>query len=277
MRFGGPVFGWSNPEEWVAAHRAKGYRTAYCPVDERADEATIRDYVATARAADIIIAEVGAWVNVLDSDEEKRRQNIEFCKARLQLADQLDARCCVNISGSRGTPWDGPDALNYAPETLDMVVETVREIVDAVRPTRAKYSLETMPWMIPDSTESALEVLKAVDRPSFGIHYDPINLVSSPKLYFQTGAMVEEFVDKVGPHIVSVHLKDSMIDTKLTVQIREVVVGAGGFDLRGFLSCVHRRLDADMPVLLEHLTEPSEYEVARNHVVGVAADIGVPL
>jgi hypothetical protein len=31
-----------------------------------------------------------------------------------------------------------------------MVVAVVRDIMDAVKPTRAFYTLETMPWMYPD-------------------------------------------------------------------------------------------------------------------------------
>ena len=277
MRFGGPVFGWNSPEEWVAAHRAAGYRTAYCPVDEKADDATRRAYVQAAKAADLTIAEVGTWVNAIDSDPVKRRENLAFCKVRLALAEEIGAGCCVNIAGSRGGVWDGPDALNYAPETFDMVVETVREIIDAVGPTRTKYSLETMPWMAPDSPESCLELVRAIDRPAFAIHYDPINLVVSPRLFFHTGAMVRDFIEKVGPYISAVHLKDSVIDSKLTVQIKEVRPGAGGFDVRSFLTCVHTRLDPDMPVLLEHLSEAWEYEQARAYVVGVAEGLGIPL
>lgn len=277
MRFGGPVWNWRSPDEWIGALQARSYRTGYAPVDEKSDASDRSSYREAAIAANITIAEVGTWVNVLDPDPDKRRFNLDFCKARLALAEDLGARCCVNIAGSRGPVWDGPDARNYAPETMDMIVDTVREIIDSVKPIRTKYSLETMPWMTPDTAESALEVVRAVDRKAFAIHFDPINMIVSPKLFFHSGAMVEDFIERVGPHICAIHLKDSVIDTKLTVHIQEVRPGAGGFDLPALLRSANRLLDPDVPMLLEHLTEPSEYEMAREYVVATAKAVGVPL
>ncbi len=41
MRLGGPVFGdVSDPEEWIAAHKAAGYRAAFCPVEALGQDET---------------------------------------------------------------------------------------------------------------------------------------------------------------------------------------------------------------------------------------------
>ncbi|MGV3617348.1 MAG: sugar phosphate isomerase/epimerase family protein [Fimbriimonas sp.] len=277
MRFGGPVFGWQTPEEWIAKLRDAGYRTAYCPIDENTPDDRVEAFLLAAREADITIAEVGVWRNVMTHDEAVRRENIEFAKRRLALADRVGARCAVNISGNRGEQWDGPDPANLLPETLDKIVATVREIVDAVRPTRAKYSLETMPYMVPDSTESALEVVRAVDREMFGIHYDPINIVTSPRHYYATGHHARDFIAQVGPHITAIHLKDITLRGKLTVHLDEVRPGLGSYDLAALLRAVNAGLDADMPVLLEHLPDESEYDAARAHVMELAEREGIRL
>ena len=61
MRLGGPVFAdYSDPDAWVAAVKGWGYRAANCPVGSDADSHTIRAYEAAAKAADIVIAKVGA-------------------------------------------------------------------------------------------------------------------------------------------------------------------------------------------------------------------------
>lgn len=277
MRFGGPVFNWQTPEEWIARLRAVGYRTAYCPVDENTPDDRVEAFLLAAKEADITIAEVGIWRNVMTHDEAVRRENIEFAKRRLALADRVGARCAVNISGNRGEQWDGPDPANLLPETLDKIVEVVREIIDAVQPRRAKYTLETMPYMVPDSTESALEVIRAVDREGFGIHYDPINLVTSPRHYYRTGDHARDFIERVGPHITAIHLKDITLRGKLTVHLDEVRAGLGSYDIAGLLWAVHRRLDADMPVLLEHLPDEAEYDAARAHVLDLVEREGIPL
>jgi sugar phosphate isomerase/epimerase len=81
MRLGGPVFGdfSSDPDTWIAALRAEGYRAAYCPLAEHADDATVRAFADAARRADIVVAEVGAWSNPLSPDEDTRKKALTFC------------------------------------------------------------------------------------------------------------------------------------------------------------------------------------------------------
>ena len=51
------------------------------------------------------------------------------------LAEAIDARCYVNIAGSRGGEnWAGPHQENLCDNTFDLIVETVRSIIDAVGP-----------------------------------------------------------------------------------------------------------------------------------------------
>jgi len=146
LRLGGPVFEkYQDPEGWVRAVKKLGYSAAYCPVGAEAADEVVKAYERAAQKADIIIAEVGAWSNSISPDEEKRKAALEKCRQQLALADRIGARCCVNITGSRGTQWDGPAAENFTEETFDMIVETTRGIIDDVKPTRTWFALETMP------------------------------------------------------------------------------------------------------------------------------------
>src|SRR5690606_1607772 len=109
----------------------------------------------------------------------------------LAHAEQMGAQCCVNIAGSRNAAkWDGPHAENLTEETFDMIVASVRQIIDAVQPTRTYYALETMPWIFPDSPESYLRLIKAIDRKAFGVHLDPVNLVNCPARAYDTAALI---------------------------------------------------------------------------------------
>jgi len=264
MKLGGPVFEeLTDPDAWIEAHRQCGYTAAYWPLDH-ADGAWVR----AAEEAGLVIAEVGAWSNPLSPDPEQRRAALELCCARLALADKVGARCCVNIAGSRGAQWDGPHPDNLTGETFDMIVETVRSIVDAVKPTRTFYALETMPWMYPDSPDSYLELLDATDRPQLAVHFDPVNLVCSPQRYFAGGALIRECFKKLGPHIRSCHAKDIALSGALTVHLDEVRPGLGGLDYATLL----RELDKldDVPLMLEHLATPEEYRLAAQYIRDVA-------
>ena len=275
MRFGGPLFtNPSSPAAWAEAAHGNGYRAAYCPVKDDADAATIRAYAAAAHDADIMIAEVGAWGNPLSPDPDARGAAVEKCKAGLALADKIGAVCCVNIAGSRGPIWDGPHKDNLTPETFDLIVESVQQIIDAVKPDRAFYTLETMPWMYPDSAESYLRLLHAIDRPQFAVHLDPVNLICSPQRYFGNADLMREIFQTLGPQIKGCHAKDILLTPKLTTHLDEVRPGLGGLDYPVLLREM-AKLDPDTPLMLEHLPSEEEYRLAAAFIRGVAGEIGV--
>jgi sugar phosphate isomerase/epimerase len=131
-----------------------------------------------------------------------------------------------------------------------------------------------MPWSVPDSPESYLALLRAVDRPSFAVHLDPVNLINTPAKYFGNAAFLRECFALLGPHVKSVHAKDIVLGEELTVRLEEVRPGLGTLDFRTFLTEMEK-LDPDTPILVEHLTEEEEYAAAVAHIRGVAGELGL--
>ena len=270
MRLGGPLFGVTNsPEEWVKAVKDRGYRASYCPIGYDAEEDEIQAYCQAAAKADIIIAEVGAWSNPISPDQQIQQESVEKCKRSLQLADEIGAKCAVNIAGSRGDKWDGPDPSDLTVDTFDLIVETVRDIIDTVNPQRSFYCLETMPWMYPDSADSYVELLKAIDRKGCAAHLDPVNLICSPQRYFNNGSLIKECFAKLGPYIKSCHAKDILLHPQLTTHLDEVQPGKGRLDYTIYLRELSK-LDPDIPLMMEHLHSEEEYREAATYIRGVA-------
>lgn len=277
MRLGGPVFAdFEDPEQWARQVQKLGYRSAVCPVRADADDATVKAYQRAAAEADIVIAEVGAWSNPISPDEAERKEALAKCKKQLDLADRIGARCCVNIAGGRGSRWDGPDADNFSDETFARIMESVREIIDEVKPTRTYYTLEPMPWIPPDSPDSYLELIKGIDRERFAVHFDPINIITDPRKFYRSGEFLRECFGKLGPQIKSVHAKDMIIDEDFTVHLTECRPGLGQVDYRTFLKEMDK-LDPDLPILLEHLPDAEQYRLAAGYVRKVAGEVGVNL
>src|SRR5262249_1698735 len=99
LRLGGPAFANAkDPEELAQAHRKLGYRAAYCPDLPLDDSARIRAYADAFARHDVVIAEVGRWVNLLEIDSEKRKKNLQTVTEGLALAEAIGARCCVDIA-----------------------------------------------------------------------------------------------------------------------------------------------------------------------------------
>lgn len=212
LRLGGPIFEKiDEPDRWCQQHKNLGYSAAYCPLEWQASDDVVAAVEQAARTANIVIAEVGAWSNPISPDEDTRKNAIEKCIRQLNLADRIGACCCVNISGSRGSRWDGPDADNLTEDTLEMIVTTTRHIIDQVKPKRTFFTLETMPWAVPDSAESYLRLIKSIDRKQFAVHLDPVNIINSPQRYYHNAAVIVDCFRKLGAWIKSCHAKDILL------------------------------------------------------------------
>jgi sugar phosphate isomerase/epimerase len=276
VRLGGPIFTeTSDPVEMARAHRLLGYRAAYCPKASAKDAAAVKAIADAFRGEDVVIAEVGRWVNLLDADPAKRHANLETVTEGLALAEAVGALCCVDIAGSFNPDvWYGPHPDNLSERFFDAAVENARRIIDAVKPTRAKFCYEMMGWSIPDSPASFLRLLKAVDRPAFGVHLDPCNLVNGPARFYRNTDLLNECFDTLGPWIVSCHAKDLTWDVEMNMHFREVHPGAGSLDYTTYL----RRLAAlpqQPPLMLEHMPNAEEYSKGRLYLFDLGRRIGV--
>jgi sugar phosphate isomerase/epimerase len=276
IRLGGPVFEeYNSPDEWVSAVKRLGYSAAYCPVGLDADLSTIRAYEKAAEKSDILIAEVGAWSNPISPDETERKKAIQKCKDSLRLADEIGAKCCVNISGSRGENWAGHHPDNFTVETFDMIVEVTQEIIDSVNPARTYFTLETMPWAYPDSPDSYVELIEAIARRQFAVHLDPVNMVCSPQRYYGNAELIRESFRLLGPWLKSCHGKDIVLGENLTTHLDEVRPGTGGIDYAVFLDELSKF--RDVPLMLEHLPNAGEYQKAAEYVRTVGADNNITI
>jgi len=274
IRLGGPVWGdLKDPSEWVKAIKAKGYSAALCPVSVGADEQTIRSFEKAAKEANIIIAEVGAWSNPISSDEETRKKAVKKCKDSLALAELIGACCCVNVTGSRGDSITGPHPDNLKKETFDMIVQITREIIDEIKPTRTFFALESLPWSYPDSVDSYLDLIKAIDRKALAVNLDPVNMMNTPLKYYNNGDLIKECFEKLGPYIKNCHAKDIKLRDAYTIHFDDVTLGTGGVDFKTYLACLSKL--KDIPLMMEHMNTSEEYEKAAKTLKTIGSSTGI--
>ena len=274
MRLGGTVcFG--HISEFEDKLTASGFRAITAPFTCETPREEINRYLEIIRRHDVLIAEVGVWRNPFD--RERGRDNLEFARRQLKLADELDIPCCVNIVGTESSAgWDAADPGNYTEEMYGRIVSSIREIIDGVNPQRAYYCIEPMPWMIPDGPDVYLQLIKDVDRSRFGVHMDFVNMINSPRRFLAAESFIEECFRKLGPYIRSTHLKDSRMNlTQLTTILNECSPGEGALDFVKVLQILDRYLPADAPVLLEHMSTFEEYRKAYEYIADRAKEAHV--
>jgi sugar phosphate isomerase/epimerase len=275
MRLGAPIFTDSrDPEELARAHREAGYRAAYCPEWLSVEDTEAVGAVRAAYARhDVVIAEVGAWGNLLHVDTAERTKNQLRVIERLALAEEIGARCCVDYTGTYGEGWFHP--RNLSQYAFDDIVQIVRHILDEVKPARTTLAIEMMPSVHPESPDDYLRLIEAVDRPGqLAVHLDPVNLVDSPRRYYDTGAVIRECFEKLGPLIASCHAKDVTIGPGFVIHLDECRPGTGTLDYRTYLTELSR-LPQEPPLMVEHLPNEAEYLLARDFLVSVASELGL--
>ena len=275
-----------DPERYAREHVAFGYRAAYMPNVRIEDADEVRAIAKAIADADLIIAEGGAWKNLIAHDEAVRKANLDYAVHQLALADEMGARACVAFHGTighAGDPWQLSDNYDYGPHPdnqseagFQRAVDTARYVIDAVKPKRTKFSLEMVPWLVTDTAENYLKLIRAIDRPAFGAHIDAVNMVISPRLYFNSGRMIREAFALLGPWIVSCHAKDIVMQGgpgNISFHLDEVVPGKGNLDYGAYLTEIDR-LGRDVPLMLEHFDVPG-YRRGLAHIRKVAGEVGV--
>lgn len=256
----------NSPEEWALKHKALGLKCVNFPVDYLAGEDTYMAYKKAADDAGLQIAEVGIWRNTLAADKEERRKWINYAIEQLRMADRIGSICCVNVVGTPyGPRWDGGYRENFSKELWNMAVKMIQEIIDSAKPVHTKFSIESMPWMIPSSPDEYLHLIEDVNRSEFGTHLDVVNMITSPQRYFFSDSFLEECFSKLKGTICSCHLKDILLKQEYTFQLEECACGQGTLNLEKYAQLANAE-NQNMPMIIEHLTTDKEYEDSVKYV-----------
>ena len=253
------------------------FRAITAPFTCESPRDEIMKYLDICEKHDVLIAEVGVWRNPFDASQGQA--NLDYAMGQLALADELGILCCVNIVGTTSPlGWDAADRDNFTDETYGRVVDSIRAIIDGVKPRTAYYCIEPMPWMIPDSPDVYLRLIRDVDRQQFAAHMDFVNMINCPRRYLDAPGFVEECFAKLAPYIKSTHLKDSRMDMRrLTTVLEECAPGEGGLDFVSILRVIDKHMPKDAPVLLEHMSTFDEYRAAYQYVENAARQAGVTI
>lgn len=256
-----------NPGQWADKLIALGCKSVVFPVDCTAPKELIAEYVKEASTHDLMIAEVGIWRNAISEDKAEADKNMDYSIGQLKLADQIGARCCVNVAGAIGGPrWDGGYRENFSQYAFDRTVRMIQEIIDTVKPSNTYFSIESMPWMIPSSPQEYMKLIEAVNRDRFAAHLDVINMINCPERYFFSTEFLHECFEILGSSIKSCHLKDIKLLDDYTFQLRECACGEGTFDFVKYMQLA-TELDPDMPMIIEHLKSDTDYESSTQYVL----------
>lgn len=267
-------------EEYIARlHRINGYRAAYAPDVSHVGKTRLPEIVKAFGANDVVLAEMGFWENILDSNPQTRRKNREEMCSRLAAADEMGVVCFVTTIGAKvaGTVNDNVYMDENIPdEDMEEAIDFTNRILKEVNPQRTRLTYEMFALTALDSVEQMQKMLAAIDHPGFGVHLDLTNLFSSARSFFYRRKILKDCVDAFGARIISCHVKDMVLKPGLSVVLEERPIGKGSVDIGEYLKAMHG-INEEMPVMLEHMNTCREYAEAVTEIKKIAAKVNVPL
>ncbi len=281
MRIGAPIFNRPpDPDGQARAHVERGYRAAFCPIGPNATPDQIQAFRDAFARHDVVIAEANAMcISILDTDAENLQKVIKRIADTLAFADKIGALCCAIHGGTvQANGWGKFAPENFSKESFHKMVWIIQKILDQVEPKTTRLGVEIEPYTMPDTADGYRQMIEAVNRPGFGVHFDPVNAVYNPRTLAQSGALLREYFEKVGPWIASCHAKDMVMTREGEVAsrwgLKEVAPGQGFLDYETFIKGV-AQLPLAPPVMIEHLKTEEQYAAARDFIAGVAKKAGV--
>jgi sugar phosphate isomerase/epimerase len=183
------------------------------------------------RTLDLKVASIDIVTGFTQTDEDKRRQGIEYCKKIMDLGHKLDSRqvMIVPIGLTAGTPMESAKRW-----TFDGLLECVEYGESIGIKSTVENPLYRYPTPLPETVKHIVEAVNEI--PKLGICYDDGNFLSN-------GEDPLACLDAIVSHVFHTHIKDyKYVDEKYegamqmgSKRIAYAPAGEGFIDFRGIL------------------------------------------
>lgn len=229
----------------------------------------------TLHRAGVAVAQTNARYECLvNPDESLRKQGIATLQAAVKVCQRLQGDNLYVRPGSMhpdGHWFPHPD--NYKPETIDRLVDSLRQVASAAEDAGVTLAIEGHTVSPLDTPQTVREVIDRVGSPALKFNYDYVNFVSCVQDVYNSRRVIDRLFDTLGDVTWAVHAKDADIEDRHVIHISEVVMGRGRMDLGYML----QRFEAARPegyVIIEHLSDDKIPE-ARDALLKAAEAAGV--
>lgn len=201
------------------------------------------------RQAGIRIAVLGCYVNIVDPDEDQRKEALDQFAVHLRLARDFGA----SLVGTE-TVGLGSLAENHSEEAFLKVVESVGIMVREAERCGATVGIEAVASHPLHSAALARRLLDLIPSNNLQIILDCVNLLTADN-YAQREQVVAEALELLGQRVAVLHLKDCVLEDGA---IRGVPIGQGDMNFAPLL----RFIKYDRPHLQGIMEETKEEHLA---------------
>lgn len=221
------------------------------------------------RQAGLDIIGLSGYRNLVAVDPVKRRANIDFLKACMELAPKLGTSVVATETGTRhpASDWD-PSPENHTPQAWSSLVEAIGELLETAHNTGTILAIEGYVNNIVGRLDHLDSLFRTFPSPHLALMLDPYNYISRDLLP-SADLVAEEYFNRYADRFVIAHLKDvaTLGADGVPEGGRTDLIGTPEFCLGVFpQQCYIRFLRErrpDLPLILEHLPEANLPDAMR--------------
>jgi sugar phosphate isomerase/epimerase len=208
----------------------------------------------------------GPAARLVAHDEADRRQAVATVAEGIEAVALAGAeRLFVQPGGfsPRGPWWFHP--LNFDPRSRRAYVRSIQELAGRAEARGVGLVLEGYQGSVVESPAVMRELIESVGSPVVGANLDYVNFLTPP-LVARWPESLDAMAEQLGQTLVSVHVKDCVVEPRLACHVDERAAGSGDLDLRPVVELGRR---TGVPLLVEHLDARTAAGALR-HVRAVA-------
>ena len=266
------------PRDVLGRVAALGFRTMNLRVDDplaATDQDVARTRALFADHGLVLGQTVGQYGGgLVSADAAERAAVIEFVMRMCDLTSRLGSPNTYLRPGSLNPAgaWT-PHPDNRSEVVFGRLVDSTRRICVAAEGGGVQVAVEAGVVSPLHSPARVKAFIDAVGSPALGFNQDPVNLVGSLEVAWDTTRLVEECFDVLGSHTIGAHAKDVRIVDGLFPGFEEAEIGHGLLDHATMLRRM-QEVAPDAHVLIEHLPQ-DRFPAAVVALTAFAAQAGV--
>jgi L-ribulose-5-phosphate 3-epimerase len=212
------------------------------------------EFAASARealaAAGVRIAVLGCYINPVDPDPARRREQLERFKDHLRMARHFGCRVVGTETGSLNADFSFHPA-NRGEAAFQTLLTGVRELAAVAEAEDAWVGIEGVERYVISDARRLRRLLDAVGSDHVQVIFDPVNLLS-PENHVRQDDIIREAFDVLGDRIVVLHAKDFVPEAG---GLRPVLAGLGRLNYGLVMELVRERRP-EIDILMED-TDPA--------------------
>ncbi len=198
----------------------------------------------------MVIAALGGTVNMVDPDEEKRQEAIEYLKSLISACDPMGTSVIATCTGSRDSEsmWrKHPD--NEKEEAWQVLHNTLEQVLPVAEAAGVTIAFEPEVNNVANTAKKSRRLIDEMGSANLKVVIDAANLFGEGELPRMTEILDEAF-ELLGDHIAIAHGKDLDRDG----DAGHLAAGTGKLDYAHYVSLLCG-LPFDVPVILHGLSE----------------------